>query len=195
MTAEPDHDWKSAAGLQFLFQGSLVQVVNLNRRHIARFQKSLDRRRAPSAVSESEAAAPDDTDLETVAGTPNDGTEAVPGFRGDGQPRGRWQVPARCPRFDLRRGRAVCHSDPVSPASGKSVWAFGLPRHYLTAVEFDRFTNLGRDSMDAGQIRETLALHPGGIRDFLDAPMALGLLEGEIDGPGNPGFFREPTVR
>jgi len=49
--------------------------------------------------------------------------------------------------------------------------------------------------MDAGQIRETLALHPGGIRDFLDAPMALGLLEREIDGPGNPGFFREPTVR
>ena len=68
MTAEPDHDWKSAAGLQFLFQGSLVQVVNLNCRHIARFQKPLDRRRAPSVVSESEAAAPDDTDLETVAG-------------------------------------------------------------------------------------------------------------------------------
>ncbi len=49
--------------------------------------------------------------------------------------------------------------------------------------------------MDAEQIRETLALHPRGIRDFLDALLPLGLLEREIDGPGNPDFFRELTVQ
>ncbi len=46
----------------------------------------------------------------------------------------------------LQCGRAVCHNDPVSPAFGKSEWAFGLPRHYLTAVEFNLFTKLGRES-------------------------------------------------
>ena len=92
MTAEPNHDWKSAAGLQFLFQWSLLQAVYLNSRHVTQLQKLLNRRRAPSVALKSEAAGPDDTDLETVSCTPKDGTEAAPGFRRDLQPRGRWQV-------------------------------------------------------------------------------------------------------
>lgn len=72
---------------------------------------------------------------------------------------------------------------------------FRVAKTLLTAVEFDLFTKLGRESMDAEQIRETLALHPRGIRDFLDALVALGLLEREIDGPENPGAFRELTVQ
>ncbi len=95
----------------------------------------------------------------------------------------------------LRCGRTVCHSGPVSPAFGESEWAFGLPRHYPTAVGFDLFIRLGRDSMDAEQIRETLALHPRGIRDFFDALMALGLLKREIDGLEIPDFFRELSVQ
>ncbi len=49
--------------------------------------------------------------------------------------------------------------------------------------------------MDAEQIRETLALHPRGIRDFFDALMALGLLKREIDGLEIPDFFRELSVQ
>ncbi len=72
---------------------------------------------------------------------------------------------------------------------------FRAAKTLLTAVEFDLFTKLGRESMDAEQIRETLALHPPGVRDFLDALVALGLLGREIDGPENPDVSRELTVQ
>jgi hypothetical protein len=73
--------------------------------------------------------------------------------------------------------------------------SFRAAKTLLTAVECDPFTKLGRESMDAEKIRETLALHPRGIRDFLDAVVALGLLEREIDDPENPDVFRELTVQ
>lgn len=53
----------------------------------------------------------------------------------------------------------------------------------LTATKLDLFTELGDNALDAQQIGERLQLHPRPIRDFLDALVALKLLEREGDGP------------
>jgi hypothetical protein len=58
----------------------------------------------------------------------------------------------------------------------------------LSAVELELFTQLGDDSMTAASIREVLGLHPRGVHDFLDALVALGLLE--RDGDGSEGRYR-----
>lgn len=47
----------------------------------------------------------------------------------------------------------------------------------LTAVELELFTILGRGPMDADALATTLGLNPRGARDFLDALVALGMLE------------------
>ncbi len=52
----------------------------------------------------------------------------------------------------------------------------------LSAVELELFTELDDDSMTAEDIGGALGLHPRGIYDFLDALVALGLLEREGDG-------------
>ena len=52
----------------------------------------------------------------------------------------------------------------------------------LSAVELELFTQLGGDAMTGAEIGEALGLHPRAIPDFLDALVALGLLERDGDG-------------
>jgi hypothetical protein len=60
---------------------------------------------------------------------------------------------------------------------GLGFWA---SRTLLTAVELGLFTELAKDgSLDAEAVRERLGLNPRSVRDFLDALVALGMLERE----------------
>ena len=47
----------------------------------------------------------------------------------------------------------------------------------LTAIELGLFTDLAKQPMDADAIRERQGLHPRSVLDFLDALVALGMLE------------------
>ena len=53
------------------------------------------------------------------------------------------------------------------------------PKAFLSAVELGVFTELGRGPADLAALTERLALHPRSARDFLDALVALGMLERE----------------
>jgi hypothetical protein len=53
----------------------------------------------------------------------------------------------------------------------------------LSAVELELFTVLGAKSMTGPEIGERLGLHPRSLYDFLDALVAIGLLERDGDGP------------
>jgi hypothetical protein len=53
----------------------------------------------------------------------------------------------------------------------------------LSAVELELFTVLGASSMSGPEIGERLGLHPRSLYDFLDALVAIGLLDREGDGP------------
>ena len=55
----------------------------------------------------------------------------------------------------------------------------------LSAVELGVFTELAKGPLDAEALRERLGLHPRSARDFLDALVALGMLERE------DGAYRE----
>jgi len=50
-------------------------------------------------------------------------------------------------------------------------------RALLAAVELGLFTELAEGPLDLGAVSERLSLHPRGARDFLDALVALGMLE------------------
>jgi hypothetical protein len=52
----------------------------------------------------------------------------------------------------------------------------------LSAIELDLFTVLAKRSLDAEMLAQSIGLHPRGARDFLDALVALGLLERGVDG-------------
>ena len=47
----------------------------------------------------------------------------------------------------------------------------------LSAIELGLFTELAKGPLDADAIRERLKLHPRSVRDFLDALVALKMLE------------------
>ena len=47
----------------------------------------------------------------------------------------------------------------------------------LSAVEIGLFTELAKGSLDFETLAERLMLHPRSARDFLDALVALGMLE------------------
>ena len=59
---------------------------------------------------------------------------------------------------------------------------FMASKTLLSAVELELFTTLGKQSMTAAQIGDRLALHPRSLRDFLDALVALHLLDRKGDG-------------
>jgi methylase of polypeptide subunit release factors len=64
----------------------------------------------------------------------------------------------------------------------------------LSAVELELFTELGSDAMTAEEIQGRLGLHDRGTYDFLDALVALQLLE--RDGDGAEGRYRNtPETR
>src|SRR5713101_5456189 len=62
--------------------------------------------------------------------------------------------------------------------------AFGFmaSKVLFSTIEFGLFTELAKRPLDANDIQARLKLHPRGVRDFLDALVALGMLErrGEI---------------
>lgn len=59
---------------------------------------------------------------------------------------------------------------------------FMAAKTLLTAVELELFTILASKPMTAAQIGDRLSLHPRGLCDFLDALVALRLLDREGDG-------------
>jgi hypothetical protein len=56
-------------------------------------------------------------------------------------------------------------------------FGFGACKTLLAAVELGLFTELAKGSMDAGMVERKFGLHPRGVRDFLDALVALRFLE------------------
>jgi hypothetical protein len=62
---------------------------------------------------------------------------------------------------------------------GLGFWA---SKTLLSAVELGLFTELAKGSMTAEDIGERLDLHPRSLRDFLDALVALRVLERDADG-------------
>src|SRR3954469_25422416 len=52
----------------------------------------------------------------------------------------------------------------------------------LTAIELGLFTELAQAPLDARAVQERLKLHPRSVRDFLDALVALKMLERDANG-------------
>jgi hypothetical protein len=68
--------------------------------------------------------------------------------------------------------------DPVTPARLLQLGqGFMASRTLLSAVELGVFTTLAAGPADAASLRAKLGLHPRSARDFLDALVALGLLQ------------------
>jgi len=57
--------------------------------------------------------------------------------------------------------------------------AFGFmaSKVLFAAIEFGVFTELAKQPLDGQALTERLRLHPRSVRDFLDALVALGMLE------------------
>ncbi len=72
---------------------------------------------------------------------------------------------------------------------GMGFWA---SKTLLSAVEMELFTVLGTGSIVGSEIGARIGLHPRGIHDFLDALVALGLLD--RDGVGAEGRYRNTTA-
>jgi hypothetical protein len=78
---------------------------------------------------------------------------------------------------------AVMATDPISPARIlQTGMGFFASKTLLSAVELGVFTALGEAPLDAEALRVRLGLHPRAMRDFLDALVALGMLERGPDG-------------
>jgi len=77
--------------------------------------------------------------------------------------------------------RAHASRRALSPARllqlGLGFWG---PRALLSAVELGVFSVLAKGSLDESQLRERLKLHQRSARDFLDALVALGLLQRKV---------------
>ena len=74
------------------------------------------------------------------------------------------------------------HHDP-SPIL-QTAFGFWGSKVLLTAVELGVFSRLGaRGGFTAGQLEKDLGLHPRGVRDLLDALVAMKFLDREGDGP------------
>jgi precorrin-6B methylase 2 len=84
-------------------------------------------------------------------------------------------------------GRADAQPSPAAQLSPTKIMELGFgcwsSKVLLTAVELGVFTALAQQSMTGEEIGKALSLHPRGIYDFLDALLALGLLEREGNGP------------
>ena len=61
--------------------------------------------------------------------------------------------------------------------------AFWASKVLLTAVEFDLFSTLDENSMNASELGDNLGLHQRGRYDFFDALVALKFLDRDGDGP------------
>jgi O-methyltransferase/methyltransferase family protein len=75
------------------------------------------------------------------------------------------------------RTAAAQAAEPTPAAILQLGLAFWGSKALLSAVELGVFTELGSGPRDAEQLRERLGLHPRGTLDFLDALVALGMLQ------------------
>src|SRR5438309_5449898 len=62
---------------------------------------------------------------------------------------------------------------------GLSFWG---SKTLLSAIELGLFTELAKKPLEADTVRDRLKLHPRSVRDFLDALVALHMLERDADG-------------
>jgi Dimerisation domain len=60
--------------------------------------------------------------------------------------------------------------------------AFRASKTLLSAVELGVFTALADGPLDLEALRRKVGIHARGARDFLDALVALGMLDREVDG-------------
>jgi len=65
----------------------------------------------------------------------------------------------------------------------RTAFGFWASKVLLTAVEFDVFSRLGARGLSGEELGRAVGLHPRGVWDFLDALVAMGMLEREGDGP------------
>jgi len=70
-------------------------------------------------------------------------------------------------------------SYPSADRIDQLAFAFIGSKVLLSAIELGLFTELAKGPLDAEEIRKRLGLHPRSVRDFLDALVALGMLERE----------------
>jgi len=75
---------------------------------------------------------------------------------------------------------------------GMGFWA---SKTLLSAVELGLFSKLAPGPLTAPQIAESLGLHRRGLYDFLDALVALGMLDRQGDGPAAPYANTPQTAR
>ncbi|WP_371657980.1 methyltransferase [Streptomyces sp. NBC_00280] len=68
--------------------------------------------------------------------------------------------------------------------------AFYGSRALISAVELDIFTLLAEKPMPVSELCERAGMHPRGAHDFLDALVALGLLERDAD----DGYYNSPAA-
>jgi SAM-dependent methyltransferase len=82
---------------------------------------------------------------------------------------------------------------PTPDAILQTGFGFWNSKVLLTAVTFDLFTKLGGRRLAGAQIGKELTLHPRGVADFLDALVAMKLLEREGDG-ADAKYFNTPAT-
>jgi hypothetical protein len=84
-------------------------------------------------------------------------------------------------RRNFHRGLLMA-SHPSADRIEQVAFGFMASKVLFGAIEFGLFTELAKGPLDAPAIRQRLGLHTRSVRDFLDALLALGMLErsGEI---------------
>src|SRR4028118_2085405 len=97
------------------------------------------------------------------------------------------------PTIQRESGRRRGMEDPKGSPAGEQatperILSLGLgfwgSKTLLSAVEIGLFTELAKAPLSFETLTERLMLHPRSARDFLDALVALGVLEREVDGCG-----------
>lgn len=84
------------------------------------------------------------------------------------------------------------NSYPSADRIEQVAFGFMASKVLFGAIEFGLFTELAKGPLDAPAIRQRLGLHPRSVRDFLDALVALGMLERSGDVYSNAadtGFY------
>src|SRR6185312_16378995 len=85
-------------------------------------------------------------------------------------------------RLPSRTGAVMQSSEILPSRILQLAQAFMASKTLLSAVELDVFTALAEGPLDAEALRRRLGLHERSARDFLDALVALGMLERGADG-------------
>jgi SAM-dependent methyltransferase len=85
--------------------------------------------------------------------------------------------------FGKTEGGSVLQAEAVAPNRILEIsYAFWQSKAILSAVELDVFTVLAAGPLDLGSLTSRIGIHERGARDFLDALVALGLLQRDAHG-------------